>query len=369
MNKILILGALLLASPFQAQAADSAAKTGVAEKSAAEASGAVQVPGFDLPASIFMSEQARKGLVEQLEETRFIKDLPKNDIKKLRESINARVMPDLKRVRDRYAVEMKDQVFAGVHALVVTPQGGVDAARREQVLINVHGGGFVIGDTAVVGSLESIPVAALGKIKVVTIDYRLGPEHKFPAASEDVAAVYKELLKTYQPQNVGLYGCSAGGLLTAQATAWIQKQGLPRMGAIGIFCASAAGWMVGDSSYVVPAVMGSGVRQRDKYKGGSAVGNAEYFSEANFDDPLVAPLRSSAVLSKFPPTLIISSTRDFALSGAVNTHAQLVKLGVEAELHIWDGVWHGFLTDSELPESHEAYDVIVKFFQKNLGKS
>jgi hypothetical protein len=68
--------------------------------------------------------------------------------------------------------------------------------------------------------LESVPIASVGRFKVITVDYRQAPEATFPVASEDVAAVYKDLLKTYKPENIGVYRCSAGGALTAQAGAW-----------------------------------------------------------------------------------------------------------------------------------------------------
>src|SRR5690349_780082 len=77
---------------------------------------------------------------------------------------------------------------------------------------------------------------------------------------------------------------------------------------------------------------------------------------------------ANAVLARFPPTLIITSTRDIALSPAVYTHTQLVKLGVDAQLHVWEAMVHGFFgIHPELPESREAWDVIVKFFDSRLG--
>jgi hypothetical protein len=72
----------------------------------------------------------------------------------------------------------------------------------------------------------------------------------FPAASEDVAAVYKDLLKTYRPENIGIYGCSAGGALTAQAEAWFQDKKLPNPGALGIFGSGAVRSGAGESAYV-----------------------------------------------------------------------------------------------------------------------
>ena len=68
-----------------------------------------------------------------------------------------------------------------------------------------------------------MPVAVLGRIKVVSLDYREGPKYRFPAASEDVAAAYRELLKTYRAEDIGIYGCSAGGMLTGMSVAWFQK--------------------------------------------------------------------------------------------------------------------------------------------------
>jgi acetyl esterase/lipase len=85
-------------------------------------------------------------------------------------------------------------------------------------------------------------MAGIGHVKVISIDYRQAPEHKFPAASEDVAKVYQELLKTFKAENIGIYGCSAGGFLTAQSVAWFQAHNLPAPGAIGIFCAGALSW-------------------------------------------------------------------------------------------------------------------------------
>ena len=87
------------------------------------------------------------------------------------------------------------------------PAAGVAPEKEPLVLLNLHGGGFTMG-ARTNGQLESIPIAGLGKYRVIAIDYRQGPEHRFPAASEDVATVYRELLKTYRPEHIGLFGCS-----------------------------------------------------------------------------------------------------------------------------------------------------------------
>jgi len=107
--------------------------------------------------------------------------------------------------------------------------------------------------------MESIPIASLGKIKVITVDYREGPEAQFPAASEDVAAVYRALLKTYSPSSIGIYGCSAGGILTAESVAWFQSHGLPTPGAIGLFGSGAVVDRWGDAMYFAAILEGDRV--------------------------------------------------------------------------------------------------------------
>src|SRR3546814_15188139 len=81
-----------------------------------------------------------------------------------------------------------------------------------------------------------MPIAAIGRIKVISVDYRQGPDFTFPAASEDVAAVYRELIKQYDPRNIGIYGCSAGGLLTAQSVAWLIDTKMPLPGPNPMLC-------------------------------------------------------------------------------------------------------------------------------------
>jgi acetyl esterase/lipase len=275
--------------------------------------------------------------------------------------------PVLKKLKARYRVHIHPAKIAGVEAEVITPVEGIASANRERVLINLHGGGLVYhGDEA-----ESIPIAAVGRIKVVRVNYRLAPQHTFPAASEDVAAVYRALLNDYKPENIGIYGCSAGGLLTAEAVAWIQKEKLPRPGAVGMFCGAASFWHEGDSAAQARAAADD-PRQKDTYgrfRVWLFAAEHPYFKGANLNDPLVFPIRSQEVLAQFPPSLLVSGTRDGSLSSVVHTHSRLVALGVEAELHVWEGVGHYFFADPDLSQSREVYDVVVKFFGKHLGKT
>jgi acetyl esterase/lipase len=84
------------------------------------------------------------------------------------------------------------------------------------------------------------------------------------------------------------------------------------------------------------------------------------------DDPVAQPVRDPATLAKFPPTLVVVGTRDFALSSAVYLHSRLVANGVDARLHVWEGGRHAFFYDERVPEAREAYAVMARFFTERL---
>jgi epsilon-lactone hydrolase len=180
-----------------------------------------------------------------------------------------------------------------------------------------------------------------------------------------VAAVYRELLKTYKAQNIGIFGCSAGGTLTAESLAWFKSHQLPQPGAVGIFSAGASvESSVGDSFYTGTLLSGDTLDPMEP----SRHTLPDYFREADPQNPLVSPLYSAATLAWFPPTLMITSTRDAELSSVIYTHTQLVKAGVHADLHVWEGMRHCFFYWPQPPESKEAWSVIVRFFDAHLGK-
>jgi epsilon-lactone hydrolase len=320
-----------------------------------DADGTVQIPAHAARLSSFLSPEAKAYVTEHL------KQMQDPEIVKQDQGVPRFMKPFIERDHALFAVDRKDEQIGGVHAYVYSPTGGIADRNRARVLINLHGGGFS-GCWPGCAELESIPVSALMHVKVISVDYREGPEHKFPAASEDVASVYRELLKAYKPKSIGIYGCSAGGMLTAMSLAWFQTHGLPSPGAVGIFCASA-GSFGGDASYVA-FPLGEARMPPDPAMGPMQLG---YFSNADQKDPMVSPISSPEILAKFPPTLLITGTRDFAFSGTLFTDIQLVKQGVDVELHMWEGLFHGFFYNADVPESRDALNVIVSFFDRKLA--
>jgi monoterpene epsilon-lactone hydrolase len=342
--------------------------------------GVIRVPEFRIPLSRYMSPEARRLYTDPPSRPSKVLDWRTATIEEVRASHDEFLTFILARIRADYPVEIADRAIAGVATRVITPPQGVAARNKHRVLLNLHGGGFFMGANAE-ALVESIPVAAVAGIPVITVDYRQGPEHRFPAASDDVIAVYRELLNTYPAGNIGIYGCSAGGSLAAITVAALQKTNLSAPGAIGIFSAgayahfsgdpSAKGTWGGDSRFWAPPVLGQPALSLEQppFTAASAQKSVTtaYISNVDPADPFVSPAESPELLAKFPPTLVLTGTRAYDMSAVIETHRQLIRSGAQAELHLWDGLGHCFFFESHLPESKEAYDVMAKFFDKHLG--
>jgi acetyl esterase/lipase len=319
----------------------------------------VNVPAFALPPSGYLSPEAKAALSRPGidGDDMLAKVLSSGKAGDLRARMPQLMAKQIGHLLDLYPVTIEKSVIAGVPAVTATPKAGIPAANRRKILLDLPGGGFVMGEAGSTGMTEAIPLAVMAGVRIVSITYRQAPEATFPAASEDVAAVYRELLKTHRPQDIGIYGCSAGGMLTAEAIAWFQKEKLPLPGATGIFCASADARQLGDSAVLERPLLGLPARPPAK---------RSYFGEHDRADPLVSPIVSPDVLRRFPPTLIVTATRAHEMSGAVETARRLRELGVDCDLAVWDGLGHAFFYSIDMPESREAFSVMAAFFRRHL---
>jgi monoterpene epsilon-lactone hydrolase len=277
------------------------------------------------------------------------------DRRKGTDAYTARARVEWSRICPNQLVEEK---MAGVPVRIVTPDG-MPEANRDKVLMNLHGGGF----NADSGSYtESIPVAGYSKIKVVAVLYRLAPEHPFPAAVDDSVAVYKELLKTYQPRHIVIYGTSAGAVLTAEVAARLKQLGLPLPAALGIFSGLGDFARHGDSEAIYSLRGFSG--HLDPPEAGTR--DMEYLAGTDAKDPVLSPIFSD--LHGLPPTLFITSGRDLLLSGTANLHRAYLNAGVDARLVVFDALPHAFWYDSTLPEAIEANHMMADFFLRQVSK-
>jgi monoterpene epsilon-lactone hydrolase len=252
---------------------------------------------------------------------------------------------------------VEDKV-AGVPVRIVTPEGLPDA-NKDKVLLDLHGGGFNSDSGSYT---ESIPIASYTKIKVVAVLYRLAPESPFPAAVDDSVAVYKELLKTYKPDHIVIYGTSAGAILTAEVAVKLKQLGLPLPAALGIFSGMGDFARSGDSiaMYALRGLSG----HLDPPETGRH--DDAYVGSTDPKDPVLSPIYAD--LHGLPPTLFITSGRDLLLSGTVNLQRAYLHAGVDTQLVVFDALPHAFWYSPLLPEGIEANHIMADFFLKELKK-
>jgi epsilon-lactone hydrolase len=257
-----------------------------------------------------------------------------------------------------YPVNIAADTIASVPVRVVTPLT-IAPEKRDRVLINLHGGGFNSDSSSLT---ESIPMANLTGTKVVAVLYRLAPEHPFPAGLDDAVAVYKELLKTYKPSHIAIYGTSAGAILTAEATVKLKQLNLPLPGATGIFSGMGDFSQPGDSTALFALNGFSGHLDPPKPDA-----HSEYLGTSiDPKDPVLSPLYAD--LAGFPPTLLLTSGRDLLLSGTTILHRAYLRAGVDAQLVVFEALPHAFWNNPALPESKEADQLMAAFLDKHLGK-
>ncbi|HEY7354725.1 MAG TPA: alpha/beta hydrolase [Terriglobales bacterium] len=256
-----------------------------------------------------------------------------------------------------YPVNVEETTTAGVRTDIITP---LTEANKNLVLINLHGGGFNSDSGSLI---EGIPIANLAKVKVVSVYYRLAPENPFPAAVDDVVAVYKELLKAYQPHNIGIFGTSAGAILTGQVAVKINQLGLPLPGALGMFSTLADFSRPSDSQqlFALGGLSGNIAPQTSNQPHDDF-----YVGKTNPKDPVLSPLFAN--LHGFPPCLLVTSTRDLLLSNTSMFHLALLRAGVESQLLVYEGLPHAFWYQFQLPETKDALQMMAAFFEKRLGK-
>ncbi len=244
----------------------------------------------------------------------------------------------------------EDQI-AGIPVHIVTPPE-IPAANRDKVFVNLHGGSFNSDS----GSYsESISIASYAQVTVVAVLYRLAPENPFPAGVDDAIAVYKELLKTYKPSRIVIYGTSAGAIMTGEVAVKLKQLGIPLPAALGIFSGLGDFARAGDSASIYSLTGLSG--HLDPSPPGPH--DPYYIGNSDPKDPVLSPIYAD--LHGMPPTLFVTGGRDALLSATVNLHRAFLRAGVDARLVVFDAMPHAFWYNPQLPESIEACHMMADF--------
>ncbi|MGC2445439.1 alpha/beta hydrolase [Candidatus Binatus sp.] len=239
--------------------------------------------------------------------------------------------------------------------------GGVNAewiaapgAAADRVILYLHGGGYVVGSINTHRAMVS-RIARASNARALAIDYRLAPEHPFPAAVEDTIAAYKWLLaQGYKPGKIVISGDSAGGGLTLAALRAIRDAKLP-MPACAV---PISPWT--DLEGTGESVRTRAARDVMVTQDNLAHSAKQYYGAHDPKDPLVSPVHAN--FRGLPPMLIQVGDAEILLDDSTRVAKSAKLAGVEVDLEVWDDmphVWHVFA--KLLPEGQQAIDKIGKF--------
>jgi acetyl esterase/lipase len=232
-------------------------------------------------------------------------------------------------------------------------------ARPDKTILYFHGGGFRLGSVS--SHREMIGrISEASGCRVLAIDYRLAPEHRFPAPLEDAMAAYGWMLGLgLNPRNVTFAGDSAGGNLVLAAMLGLRERGLP-LPAMGVLMSPWTDLAATGASYVSRADADP-IHQRPMIL---ALAKTYLGADGDPRHPLASPLYAD--LTGLPPLLIQVGDRETVLDDSTMFADKARAAGVGVELQVWDGMIHVFQMFAELPEAGPAIDSIAGFIRKHL---
>ncbi len=251
---------------------------------------------------------------------------------------------------------MKDRVINGITTLWITPP---QLKHEDRVMIFIHGGGWIVNSRKAQVKLQADVADSLG-VKLASIEYRLAPEHPYPAAVNDIVAAYEGIIKEYGAENTGLFGTSAGGGLTLATLLRLKADGLPLPAASAPLSPgadmTASGFMyrnVGLRDPILPPY-------------GTYTAMQAYVGKADPMDPLVSPVFGD--FTGMTPMFLLAGTAEIIGSDAIRVAARARNQGVDVTLLVSDGMWHVPIANgSGVPELQLAYDEMIKFFKRQMG--
>lgn len=235
-------------------------------------------------------------------------------------------------------------------------------AEAEAVMLYFHGGAFVVGSPKTHRPLVKNIVKA-GSVRALSIDYRLAPEHKFPAALEDAERAYDWLLeKGHAPENIAVAGDSAGGGLALSLLLKLKESGKPLPA-----CAAAL------SPWTDLTGSGASVRLRqdveDMLDGTKLRETAAlYHGEADPANPLISPLFGN--LADLPPLLVQIGTDEILWDDSHSFAEKARQAGTECTLEVFEKMPHAFQLGADfVPEAREALRNVARFIENKTGRN
>jgi acetyl esterase/lipase len=275
--------------------------------------------------------------------------------------------------RDTSVAQMRsdwDAAFGGSTAPVAYERvcaGGVDGewispanVPEDNAILYFHGGGFRLGSVTSHRDLMA-QIALASGCRVLAINYRLAPEHRFPAALDDALAAYGWMLdRGLKSENVAFAGDSAGGNLVLAAMLALRERGLP----LPVSAVLMSPWtdLAATGSSYVSRAEADPIHQRSMIL---ALAKNYLGGQGDPYDPLVSPLYAD--LAGLPPLLIQVGDSETVLDDSVMFADLARAAGVDVSLEVWDGMIHVFqMFGAELPEARQAIASIAGFLNRHL---
>jgi acetyl esterase/lipase len=272
-------------------------------------------------------------------------------------AVNAGREQRVKALAERWSVTIKEGEIAGVTVRTVTP-AEVDPANTGRLFVHTHGGAYVTG-SGLGGADEAVLIAHFAGIPVVSIDYRMPPEHPFPAAVDDVVAVWRSLLSERSAKSTALGGTSAGGGLAMASIHRFMELGLETPGALWAGTPWADLTKTGDSLFTNEGIDRALVSYHGLLEGAANL----YAAGRDLRTPLISPVYGD--FDGFPPTYLVTGTRDLFLSDVIRVHRKMRVAGVVADLNVYEGISHGEYTlDSS--EMDQVFGELGEFLLRRL---
>jgi acetyl esterase/lipase len=241
--------------------------------------------------------------------------------------------------------------MAGIAAERLTPPNAADAA-----ILHLHGGGYVLGSPSSHRPLGSRLAAAAGA-PLYMLDYRLAPEHPFPAAHDDALAAYRWLLdQGIAPANIAITGDSAGGGLVVAMLMSARDEGLPMPAS----CVSLSPWA--DMTLTANSLDANVEVDPTLSRARLIPMRDDYMQGHDEKDPRVSPIFGD--LTGLPPLLIHMGSVETLLDDAVNLHERARAAGVKSTLEVAQNmlhVWHAYA--HLLPEAQRSVDRVGAFLK------
>ncbi|MEH6558010.1 MAG: alpha/beta hydrolase [Oceanicoccus sp.] len=256
-------------------------------------------------------------------------------------------------------ITINNETIAGVNVYHLTPKQ-LDPQFKDRLFLYVHGGAYVFGG-GFSGVSEAAMIANASNIQVLSVDYRMPPSHPFPAAVDDVLAVYKHLLKSMPATSIAIGGTSAGGGLALASVHKFKAEQLELPAAIYTGTPWADLSKTSDSLYTNEGID----RVLVAYEGLLKAGALLYADGNDLKHPLISPVYGD--FSGFPPVYMVTGTRDMLLSDTARVHRKLRIAGITADLNVYEGMSHaGYAFNPGSPESKQTYSEMKIFLSTHL---